>query len=142
MDILTENPIAIKCTIVAIIAAKIKSFNRFQLIKNADNEGIVIIIAMIVPLTKISFEWDMSSDNYGVAFYNIYRDGVKLTSTYNTSFIDSGLSGNTEYTYEISAVDGYGNESVTSSPLLVSTNDFELNTAKSKACEKYKALRN
>ena len=64
MDILTENPIAIKCTIVAIIAAKIKSFNRFQLIKNADNEGIVIIIAMIVPLTKISFEGGLLDFNY------------------------------------------------------------------------------
>ena len=56
LDILKENPIAIRWIIVAIIAAKIISFNKFQLIKNADIEGIVIIIAIIVPLTKILLE--------------------------------------------------------------------------------------
>ena len=64
LDILNENPIAIKWITVAIMAAKIKSFNRFQLIKNADIEGIVIIIAIIVPLTKISFEKFLRSFNY------------------------------------------------------------------------------
>jgi hypothetical protein len=56
LDILNENAIAIKWITVAIMAAKIKSFNRFQLIKNDDIEGIVIIIAIIVPLIKILFE--------------------------------------------------------------------------------------
>ena len=64
LDILNENPIAIKWITVAIMAAIIRSFNRFQLIKNADNEGIVIIIAIIVPLTKISFEEFLVSLNY------------------------------------------------------------------------------
>lgn len=54
LDILNENPIAIMWITVAIMAAKIKLFKRVQLIKNAVNEGIVIIIAIIVPLTKIS----------------------------------------------------------------------------------------
>ena len=40
LDILNENPIAIKWTTVAIMAAKIMSSDRFQLIKNTDNEGI------------------------------------------------------------------------------------------------------
>ena len=53
-----------KWVTVAIMTAKIKSFNRFQLIKNADNDGIVIIIAIIVPLTKISFEEFLVSLNY------------------------------------------------------------------------------
>jgi hypothetical protein len=56
LDILNENAIAIKWITVAIMAAKIKSFNRFQLTKNDDIEGIVIIIAIIVPLIKILFE--------------------------------------------------------------------------------------
>jgi len=64
LDILKENPIAIRWITVAIMAAKIKSFNRFQLIKNADIEGIVIIIAIIVPLTKISLEEFLSGFNY------------------------------------------------------------------------------
>jgi hypothetical protein len=64
LDILNENPIARKCITVAIMAAKIISFNRFQLIKNADNEGIVIIIAIIVPFIKIPFEDFLLSFNF------------------------------------------------------------------------------
>ena len=74
MDILNENPIAIKCITVAIIAAIIMSFNIFQLIKNADNDGIVIIIAIIVPLTKISFEGLLISFNiFCIVFGNKYQ---------------------------------------------------------------------
>ena len=71
LDILNENPIARKCITVAIIAAKIISFDIFQLIKNADNEGIVIIIAIIVPLTKILFdEFSLSFNYFSGAFGN------------------------------------------------------------------------
>ena len=64
LDILKENPITIKCIMVAIIAAKIISFNRFQLIINADIEVIVIIIAIIVPLRKILLGGVLLSFNY------------------------------------------------------------------------------
>jgi len=51
-DIFKINPMPIKCTIVDIIAAKIKSPRRFHPIKNDTIEGIVIIIATIVPFTN------------------------------------------------------------------------------------------
>jgi len=55
---------AIMWIMVAIMAAKIISFNRVQLIKNPDNEGIVIIIAIIVPLIKMPSEEVLLSSNY------------------------------------------------------------------------------
>ena len=49
-------PIEITWTIVAIIAAKIKSFAICQAIKKDEIDGIVVKIAIIVPRTKISSE--------------------------------------------------------------------------------------
>ena len=43
-------------TTVAMIADKIKSSVTFQAIKKAEIEGMVVKIAIIVPLTKISSE--------------------------------------------------------------------------------------
>ena len=71
LEILKEKPIAIKCITVAIIAAKIISFERFHPIKNAVNEGIVIITAIIVPFTKILFEgFLLSFNNFSLDFGN------------------------------------------------------------------------
>jgi len=64
LDILNEKPMAIMWIMVARMAAKIISFNRVQLIKNPDNEGIVIIIAIIVPLIKMPSEEVLLSSNY------------------------------------------------------------------------------
>ena len=44
---------AIKCTTVPIMAAEIKSSNIYQLTKKVISEGIVIMTAIIVPLTNI-----------------------------------------------------------------------------------------
>ena len=49
---------------VAIIIDEIISSDIFQLIKNADNEGIVIIIAIIVPFKKIPSEEFALNFNY------------------------------------------------------------------------------
>ena len=50
------------------------SSEKLQTIKNADNEGIVIIIAIIVPFTKISLE-DLlfSLNNFADVFGNKYQ---------------------------------------------------------------------
>ena len=55
-EILNENAIENICTIVAIIAAKIRSFPRCHAMKNEEIEGMVVKIAIIVPLTKMSSE--------------------------------------------------------------------------------------
>jgi len=64
LDIVNEKPMAIMWITVAIMAAKIISFNRVQLIKNPDNERIVIIIAIIVPLIKMPSEEVLLLSNY------------------------------------------------------------------------------
>lgn len=54
-DILNENPIDTKCITTLIIADKIKSLEKCHAVKKDTIDGIVIIIAMIVPFVNISF---------------------------------------------------------------------------------------
>lgn len=61
--------------------------------------------------TAITLEWDPASDaESGIDRYLIYRDGGSepIDSTAATGYTDSGLSGSTERTYEVAAVNGVG----------------------------------
>jgi hypothetical protein len=49
-----------------------------------------------------------STDNIGVAGYNVFRNGVKIGTVNGTSFSDSGLIGSTTYTYSVRAFDVAG----------------------------------
>jgi hypothetical protein len=45
-----------------------------------------------------------------VDHYNVYRDGVKVGQSTTTSFLDSGLTASTSYSYRVATVDSAGNE--------------------------------
>jgi len=64
---------------------------------------------------QIDLQWNASTDDYGVAGYNIYRDGTYLKSVTGTSTSDTGLNPVTDYCYTVSAYDTVGNESSQSS---------------------------
>lgn len=57
----------------------------------------------------VDLSWTASADNVGVTGYDVYRGGVKITTTTQTSYQDTGLSPNTSYTYTIRAFDAAGN---------------------------------
>lgn len=66
-----------------------------------------------VSSTAIALEWNPASDpETGIALYYVYVDGgsAPLDSTTATSFTDEGLSGGSERTYEVSAINGDGLE--------------------------------
>ncbi|PFJ17680.1 hypothetical protein COD67_14580 [Bacillus cereus] len=71
--------------------------------------------------TKINLKWTASTDNVGVSHYNVYRDGEKLAPVTGIELEDMNLKADTEYVYEVSAVDRAGNESEKSAPLTVKT---------------------
>ncbi|NRA39588.1 MAG: DUF5060 domain-containing protein, partial [Planctomycetes bacterium] len=68
----------------------------------------------VVSESQIDLTWNVSTDNIAVTGYNIYRDGLLLTSVSNTNYSDAGLTASTIYSYEVSAVDAAGNESALS----------------------------
>jgi hypothetical protein len=63
---------------------------------------------------QINLSWMTSTDNVGVAGYNVYRNGTWIGSTADTSYQNTGLSPSTRYTYRVSAYDTAGNVSAKS----------------------------
>ncbi len=71
--------------------------------------------------TTISTSWSPSTDDVGVAAYNLYRDGVKVGSTTTTSYTFTGLLCNTVANLAVEAVDAAGNTSARTALLGSST---------------------
>lgn len=61
--------------------------------------------------TSITFSWAASTDDVGVAGYNIYRDGVLINKTSSNRFTDTGLTFKRYYSYSVSAYDNSGKTS-------------------------------
>ena len=60
---------------------------------------------------SIFISWMASTDNVGVAGYNIYVNGVLQGFTNSTSYTAPGLSASTRYTFGVEAYDAKGNKS-------------------------------
>ncbi|CAM4350928.1 chitodextrinase [Paenibacillus endophyticus] len=73
--------------------------------------------------TTVSLSWTGSTDNVAVTGYDVYRGGVLTGSTSGaTSFVVTGLTASTAYSFTVKAKDFAGNQSAASSALSVTTN--------------------
>lgn len=65
------------------------------------------LVATPLDGARVQLTWAVSSDNVGVPYYRIYRDGLFVgNSNYGqASYVDTGLRGFTAYSYTISACD-------------------------------------
>jgi phosphatidylinositol-3-phosphatase len=61
--------------------------------------------------SAISLSWSASTDNVGVAGYDVYLNGTKVGSTMQTSYSFTGLACGTGYTLGVVAFDAAGNRS-------------------------------
>ncbi|MBB6734675.1 DUF4832 domain-containing protein [Cohnella zeiphila] len=71
--------------------------------------------------TWINLSWTASTDNRGVAGYEIYRGSALAGTSTGTGFLDTGLTPNTSYTYTVKAKDASGNVSAASAPATITT---------------------
>lgn len=79
--------------------------------------------------TTIALQWNASTDVQGganevvsgTASYTLYRDGGPLVTQSELSFVDTGLTAETQYSYQVLATDGAGNSSALSAAVNVST---------------------
>ena len=71
--------------------------------------------------SQINLSWNASTDNVGVAGYQIYRNGAQVGTTGALSYSDTGLSASTAYTYAVAAYDASGNVSALSPSVLATT---------------------
>ena len=61
--------------------------------------------------TSLKLTWEASTDNWSVFRYNVYLADTVFASTSNTEITLTGLTANTEYVFEVKAVDVSGNAS-------------------------------
>jgi len=71
--------------------------------------------------SSVFLSWTASSDNVGVAGYDVYRNGTPIGTIFQPPYADTILAPYTAYTYTINAYDAAGNVSGMSSPLVVTT---------------------
>lgn len=73
-----------------------------------------LVPTLIAAVPQVNLTWNASTDDNGVAYYNIFRDSVLYASSSITSFSDAGVMYNATYRYTVSAVDIADNESARS----------------------------
>lgn len=74
-------------------------------------------------LASVNVSWRPSTDNRGVASYQVFRNGTAISpllSSTSTAFSDDTVATSTTYSYTVKAKDGWGN-SATSAPVQVTT---------------------
>ena len=77
-----------------------------------------------VTTDTVSLSWGASTDNIGVAGYRVYRDKQLVQDVQGEQFTDTGLTEDTEYTYEVRAFDAAGNQSEASNRINVRTKEI------------------
>ncbi|HET7830257.1 MAG TPA: Ig-like domain-containing protein [Candidatus Limnocylindrales bacterium] len=71
--------------------------------------------------TKIDLTWTASTDDVGVASYDVFRDGVKIGTAAEPKFSDATVSVGATYAYTVKALDAAGHSSAASNTASVTT---------------------
>lgn len=81
------------------------------------------LVASPVSQSQVHLSWNPSTDDWGVAKYQIFRNGALIGESTTTSYDDIGLAGATTYQYSVLAVDNGANKSAQSSQVPATTPD-------------------
>ncbi len=79
------------------------------------------LTATAVSQSQINLSWSASTDNVGVAGYQVFRNGAQVGTTTSTSYMDSNLASSTTYSYTVTAFDAAGNVSAHSTAAAATT---------------------
>ncbi|WP_328557859.1 cellulase family glycosylhydrolase [Streptomyces sp. NBC_00358] len=71
--------------------------------------------------SSVSLSWSASTDDSGVAGYDVYRGTAKTGQVTGTTFTDTGLTAGTRYDYTVRARDTAGNTSAASASVSATT---------------------
>lgn len=71
---------------------------------------------------QIDLSWEPASDDEtGIVLYKVFRDGSDIATVKGLHFSDTDLAAQTDYAYQISAVNYHGLEGPRSTPIMVTT---------------------
>jgi chitodextrinase len=79
------------------------------------------LTATAVSATQVNLAWTASTDNVGVAGYQIIRNGTQIATSTTTSYSDTTVQGSTTYNYSVVAYDAANNLSPASNTATVIT---------------------
>jgi len=79
------------------------------------------LIASNTTQTGTNLSWNAATDNIGVTGYDIYKNGILLSSTATNAYNVTGLAAATSYTFTVRAKDAAGNISIDSNIVNVTT---------------------
>ena len=79
------------------------------------------LVSSSVSLTNFTLSWAASTDNYSVESYEVFKEGLSLGTTADTSMNITGLSYSSPYSMTVKATDAAGNISEMSIALVVTT---------------------
>lgn len=83
--------------------------------------------AIVISYSQINLAWDAASDNVGVTGYEVFRNNLKIATTTDTFFNDTGLKAGTTYAYKVRAMDRAGNKSSFSNIVTTATQGTAIN---------------
>ncbi len=82
----------------------------------------------VISSSQINLSWTASTDDTAVTGYNIYRNGIEITTTSLVAYSDTGLTAGTAYSYTISAYDAAGNTSTQATAVSATTSQNQVST--------------
>ncbi|NOU18938.1 MAG: DUF333 domain-containing protein [Bacteroidales bacterium] len=74
-----------------------------------------------ITTNSVTLGWTASTDNFGVTGYDVYENGTYLATSATTSYIVTGLTAATAYSFYVQAKDAAGNVSAASNIINVTT---------------------
>ncbi|MFM7839506.1 MAG: GEVED domain-containing protein, partial [Chitinophagaceae bacterium] len=81
----------------------------------------VNLTAANLTATSADLSWTAATDNFGVTGYEVYQNGVLVTTVTTPSAKVTGLLANTTYNFTVKAKDAAGNLSVASNTVTITT---------------------
>jgi chitodextrinase len=85
------------------------------------------LTATKINVTDVTLAWTASTDNVGVTGYEVWKDGSKIADVLDASYVVTGLTGGTSYTFAVLAYDATGNKSTASTTLSLKTGPIPQN---------------
>lgn len=93
--------------------------------------------ASAISASEVDLSWNASTDAAGsaneyvsgTALYKLYRDSGLVVTQAGISYSDAGLTPSTSYSYQVSAVDAAGNESLKSATISATTQSSQSSSA-------------
>lgn len=79
------------------------------------------LTATVISAAQINLAWTASTDNVGMAGYQVFRNGSQIGTPVIPVYFDTGLQAGTSYAYTVVAYDAAGNTSASSPSVSATT---------------------